>query len=166
MNELKIKQHATKAYGVKRGVIYLDDKELMRTKIFKKYGCEIKEKFLKKCKIYLKYMHNFNFTFKDVEKNERLVIYYDESVKPNMLIVEYKNKYGTQLKKIRKTLSIGDEIEIKIKSYEDKKGEHLKIDLLGYSIEFNHLIRVMNIQCNSFFEIEVLEFDDDILFDI
>ena len=165
-NELEKKQGASKAYGVKRGIIYLDDKKNIQTKVFKKYGCEIKERFIKECVIVLKYMHNFNFTFTDIEKNNRLVIYYDESVKPNMLIIEYKSKQETIVKKIRKVLNIGEELEIILNIYENKLGEHLELELCNHKLDLNHLLRIMKIQCNCYFEIEIKEFDDDILFDI
>lgn len=165
-NLLNNKYSAKKAYGVNRGTIILDDKEYEKVTIYKKYNCEVKERFLKKCHIFMKYMHNFNYTFLNKETKDRLVIYYDQGNKPNMIIIEYKTKHDTQIRKVLKKFKIGENFDMTIESYEDIKGEHLILNFFNKRIELNKLFRIMSIESNCFFEIYVDEFDDEILFDI
>jgi hypothetical protein len=165
-NQLKNKYGAKKAFGVSRGTIILDDKELERVSIYKKYGCEIKERFMKRAKIYLKYMHNFTLSLLNKETQEKLCIYYDESVKPKMVIIEYKNKSGIKLEKCRRTLKIGEDLIFDFHSFEDNIGEHLNINFDKFNLKFNRMMRVTSLESNCHFEIVVEEFDDDELFDI
>ena len=166
-NKLRNKYSMKKAYGSSRGVIILDNREGDRVKIYKKYGCQIKERFLNRAKIFMQYMHNFNFCFKNEENGDVLNIYYDDTVKPYMIYVEYKSKNrGTILYKYKKRMIIGEKIEIKINTYEDSKGEHFRVRFLKFDKEFDKMVRIMNINSNVYFEIYVEEFEDDTLFDI
>lgn len=166
-NELTNKYSMKKAYGAKRGVVILDNREGERVKIYKKYGCEIKERFLNKATIYMQYMHNFSFCLKNKENGDVLNIYYNETEKPSMVYIEYKSKTrGKKLYKYKKKMVIGEKIEIKINSYEDSRGEHLRVRFGGFDIEVDNMIRIMSISGNIYFEIYVEEFDDDALFDI
>lgn len=152
-------------YSKKRGIIVLDDRENEIIKIFKRYNVVIKERFAKEVNIYFTYYHDFNFTFENTLTKETLSLYYDDNTKPNMVIFSYKTKYKNYIKKYRKTFKIGEFIKLNIKTFENKMGEHLDIKFLDYEINFNHMLRIMNIESNCFFEIE-LQYDDEELFDI
>lgn len=153
------------AYGIKRGTIELDSKEGERVKIFKRYNGLIKDRFIYDCKIYFTYYHNFNFTFENTFTNELLTLYYDSNVNPKMVVVSFKTKYGNKLKKYNKKINIGTPLIMDIKNYEDNNGEHLDISFLGFNVKFEHMLRIINIESNCYFEVE-LEFNDDELFDI
>ena len=164
-NKMKILKSSKKAYGVKRGVIILDDKENEIVKIYKKYNCKINDRFISVAKIYMKYMHDFNFTFKNTLTDDSLTIYYNHNDLPRMIITSYKNKNHQIVKKYRKVLNIGEKLEFLIKISEDNKGEHLNLNFFNFSEDFNHMLRIMDIESNCFFEIEC-DFNDEDLFDI
>ena len=163
--ELKNKYSMKKAYGVQRGIINLDDKEGKKVKIYKKYGCVIKDRFLKSTSIHMKYMHNFFFDFLNTDTNEKMSLYYNDT-KPHLIYVEHKDNFKQKIKKIRRRLKIGEKINIKIKTYQDFHGEHLNISFLTYDIKFDEILRITQINSNIFYEIDVEEFDDMELFDI
>ena len=164
-NLLENKYSAKKAYGVSRGIIILDEKENERVKIYKKFNSAVKERFVKKCEIFLKYMHNFSFSFTNALTKEVLTIYYND-VKPYLIYIEHKYKGGRELEKRRRKFNIGEELTILIESFEDQEGEHLNIYLDRYEIKFSKMLRIMDIQSNCFYEIEIQEFDDEELFDV
>lgn len=166
-NKIKVieKKKDKKGYGVKRGIIKLDDREGERITIFKRYSGNIKDRFASYIKIYFQYFHNFNFSFKNIETKESFSFYYDDHIKPKMIVFNYKSRYGNELKKFQRQLKIGDDLRLTLENFEDNNGEHFIINFLNYKMEFPHMLRIMDIDSNCCFDVE-LECDDEQLFDI
>jgi len=164
-NKLKVMYEPKKGYGIKKGIILLDDKEGEKVTVFKRYSAEIKNRFACLIKIYFQFYHDFNFTFSNKETKESFSFYYYDDIKPKMIVFSYKSKYGNKIEKYRIQLNIGEFLNLTLRNYEDNNGEHFCINFLNYSINFSHMLRIMDIESNCCFDVE-LECNDEILFDI